>query len=42
MASHALYPAYDRARIASQSPVLLTRELRGRLRFRGAVITDSL
>jgi beta-N-acetylhexosaminidase len=42
MASHALYPAYDRERIASQSPVLLTELLRGRMRFRGAVITDSL
>jgi beta-N-acetylhexosaminidase len=42
MASHALYPAYDRSRIASQSPPLLTALLRGRLRFRGAVITDSL
>jgi len=42
MASHALYPAYDRERIASQSPALLGGLLRGRLRFRGAVITDSL
>jgi beta-N-acetylhexosaminidase len=41
MVSHAVYPAYDRARIASQSPVLL-RLLRGRLGFRGAVLTDSL
>jgi beta-N-acetylhexosaminidase len=42
MASHALYPAYDRGRIASQSPALLGGLLRGRLHFRGAVITDSL
>jgi beta-N-acetylhexosaminidase len=42
MASHALYPAYDRRRIASQSRVLLTDVLRGRLGFRGAVVTDSL
>jgi beta-N-acetylhexosaminidase len=42
MASHALYPAYDRERIASQSPALLGGLLRGRLRFRGVVITDSL
>jgi beta-N-acetylhexosaminidase len=41
MVSHAVYPAYDRGRIASQSPVLL-RLLRGRLGFRGAVLTDSL
>jgi beta-N-acetylhexosaminidase len=42
MASHALYPAYDRGRIASQSAPILTGLLRGRLRFRGAVVTDSL
>jgi beta-N-acetylhexosaminidase len=42
MASHALYPAYDRARIASQSAPILTGLLRERLHFRGAVVTDSL
>jgi beta-N-acetylhexosaminidase len=42
MASHALYPAYDRDRIASQSPPLLTGLLRERLGFRGVVVTDSL
>jgi beta-N-acetylhexosaminidase len=42
MASHALYPAYDRERIASQSPVLLTGLLRGRMGFRGVIVTDSL
>jgi len=42
MASHALYPAYDRQRISSQSPVLLTHLLRERLRFHGVVVTDSL
>ena len=42
MASHALYPALDRERIASQSPLVLTRLLRGRLGFEGAVMTDSL
>ena len=42
MASHALYPALDRERIASQSPRVLTGLLRGRLGFRGAVMTDSL
>ena len=41
MVSHAVYPAYDRRHIASQSPVLL-RLLRGRLGFGGAVVTDSL
>ena len=42
MASHALYPAYTRRLIASQSPAVLVRLLRHRLRFRGAVITDSI
>lgn len=42
MTSHALYPALDRKRIASQSRAILTDLLRGRLGFRGAVITDSM
>ena len=42
MTSHALYPAYDRARIASQSPVLIQRVLRRELGFRGVVVTDSI
>jgi beta-N-acetylhexosaminidase len=42
MASHALYPAYDPDRIASQSPAVLEDLLRRRLGFRGAVVTDSL
>ena len=42
MAGHALYPALDRRRIASQSPAILGGLLRGALRFRGAVITDSM
>jgi beta-N-acetylhexosaminidase len=42
MASHALYPAYDDSRIASQSAVLLRLLLRRRLGFGGAVITDSI
>jgi beta-N-acetylhexosaminidase len=42
MASHALYSAYDRRRIASQSPAILGGLLRRRLRFRGAVVTDSI
>ena len=42
MASHALYPAYDSSRIASQSGVLLRFLLRRRLGFRGVVVTDSL
>jgi beta-N-acetylhexosaminidase len=42
MVSHALYPALDPTRIASQSPVILGRLLRGSLGFRGVVVTDSI
>lgn len=42
MASHALYPALDRARIATQSRAILTTLLRERMGFRGVVVTDSL
>jgi beta-N-acetylhexosaminidase len=42
MASHALHPELDRSRIASQSSRILTTLLRGRLRFQGVCITDSL
>jgi len=42
MASHALYPALDPGRIASQSPAILRGLLRGELRFRGAIVTDSI
>jgi beta-N-acetylhexosaminidase len=42
MAGHALYPAFDPGRIASQSPTLLRRVLRDDLGFRGVVVTDSI
>ena len=42
MASHGLYPAFDRRRIASQSPAVLQGLLRGELHFRGAIVTDSI
>jgi beta-N-acetylhexosaminidase len=42
MVSHALYPALDPARIASQSPLILDGLLRGSLGFRGVVVTDSI
>ena len=42
MVSHALYPALDAARIASQSPVILKTLLRKELGFRGVVITDGM
>ena len=42
MASHALYPALDRRRIASQSPGILGDLLRRRLGFHGVVLTDSI
>jgi beta-N-acetylhexosaminidase len=42
MVGHALYPAYDGKRIASQSPAILQTLLRGRLGFEGVVVTDSM
>lgn len=42
MVAHALYPAYDGGRIASQSPAILQTLLRQQLGFTGAVITDSM
>jgi len=42
MSGHALYPAYDPDRIASQSPVLMTDILRGQLGFEGVAMTDSI
>ena len=42
MLSHALYPALDARRIASQSPSVATALLRGRLGFEGVTITDSI
>ncbi len=42
MSSHALYPALDPRRIASQSAAVLQALLRDQLGFRGAVITDSI
>ena len=42
MLSHALYPALDPRRIASQSPRVVGGLLRERLGFDGVVITDSI
>ena len=42
MASHALYPALDPERIASQSPLVLEHLLREELGFRGVIVTDSI
>jgi beta-N-acetylhexosaminidase len=42
MLSHALYPALDPRRIASQSPAVVTALLRRRLGFDGVVVTDSI
>jgi beta-N-acetylhexosaminidase len=42
MASHALYPALDGERIASQSPAAIDGLLRDELGFDGVVMTDSL
>jgi beta-N-acetylhexosaminidase len=42
MLSHALYPALDGQRIASQSPAIADELLREELGFEGATVTDSL
>jgi beta-N-acetylhexosaminidase len=42
MVSHALYPAFDRTHIASQSKTLIGHVLRDDLGFRGVVVTDSI
>jgi beta-N-acetylhexosaminidase len=42
MVSHALYPAYDGAWIASQSSAIVGTLLRGQLGFKGVVATDSM
>jgi beta-N-acetylhexosaminidase len=42
MLSHALYPALDAERIASQSRAIATDLLRRELRFDGVAVTDSL
>lgn len=42
MVSHALYPNLDPARIASQSPTITRGLLRGRLGYRGVIVTDSM
>jgi beta-N-acetylhexosaminidase len=42
MLSHAVYPALDADHVASQSRAIATDLLRGRLRFGGVAITDSL
>jgi beta-N-acetylhexosaminidase len=42
MVSHALYPALDPERIASQSPRIVNGLLRSKLGYQGVVVTDSL
>ena len=42
MLSHALYPALDGKRIASQSPAVVRGLLRRRLAFGGVIVTDSM
>ncbi|MBN1626890.1 MAG: glycoside hydrolase family 3 protein, partial [Deltaproteobacteria bacterium] len=42
MTSHALYPSLDPENPATLSPVILGDLLRGKMRFRGLIITDDL
>ncbi len=42
MLSHALYPALDPNRIASQSPRIVAGLLRERLGYEGVIVTDSM
>jgi len=42
MVGHARYPAFDPDRIASQSQPIIEQLLRGRMGFRGVVVTDSM
>ena len=42
MVSHAVYPALDAKRIASQSKRIVTGVLRKQLRYDGVVVTDSI
>jgi beta-N-acetylhexosaminidase len=42
MSSHARYPMLDGEHIASQSPAVLDDLLRGRLKYQGVVMTDSM
>jgi beta-N-acetylhexosaminidase len=42
MLSHALYPAIDARRIASQSPAIVTGLLRRELGYEGVIVTDSI
>jgi beta-N-acetylhexosaminidase len=41
MTSNAVYPAFDRHRVASLSRAIIVGELRRRLRFRGVTISDA-
>ena len=41
MMSNAVYPAFDRHRVASLSRAIIVGELRRRLRFRGVTISDA-
>lgn len=42
MASHAFYPGVDKRHPASQSPEILGKLLREGMKFRGAIVTDSI
>lgn len=42
MTSHILYPAWDTARPATLSPTIIEQVIRGRLGFRGVLVSDDL
>ncbi len=42
MTSHILYPAWDQGRPATLSPTIIEQVIRGRLGFRGVLVSDDL
>lgn len=42
MTSHILYPAWDRARPTTLSPIIIEYVIRGRFGFRGVLVSDDL
>jgi beta-N-acetylhexosaminidase len=42
MTAHILYPAFDRSRPATLSPLIIEQVIRGRIGFQGVLVTDDL